>query len=125
MYASCSASSAVVDQLAYGTRVQIGAYNSIWACVKANGQYGFVRISALNAKSPVASSAQDVIWVEFSAEAVRNAYAYAQPDASAGAIGVFPKGQRVAVYAYNNAYAYVRAGKYSGFVSLADLRAVV
>ena len=125
MYASCSASSAVVDRLAYGTRVQIGAYNSVWACVKANGQYGFVRISALSAKSPVASSAQDVILVECSAEAVRNAYAYARPDASAGAIGVFPKGQRVTVYAYNNAYAYVRAGKYSGFVALADLRVVV
>ena len=48
LYASCSASSRALDRLAYGTRVQIGAYNSVWACVKVNGRCGFVRRNKCN-----------------------------------------------------------------------------
>ena len=125
LYASCSASSRALDRLAYGTRVQIGAYNSVWACVKANGHCGFVRRNALRVRSPHSTSAQDVIQAEFYAQAIQTAYAYAAPNASAAPIGRFAQGDRVTVYAYNNAFAYVGAGEYRGFVELKYLRIVL
>ena len=125
LYASCSASSRALDRLVYGTRVQIGAYNSVWACVKANGRCGFVRRNALMARSPQSTSAQDVIQAEFYAQAIQTAYAYAAPNASAAPIGRFSQGDRVTVYAYNNAFAYVGAGEYMGFVELKYLRIVL
>ncbi len=122
MYSTYSTSASVLTELPYGTRVQIGCYNSIWACVKANGQIGFVNVDALSAKSPVSKSASDVIRAEFNAETQADTDVYNQPNS---VIGMFAKGTRVRVYAYNNAYAYVRSGEYSGFVAIKDLRIVV
>lgn len=125
IYSSYSTNSNVLGTFAYGTRMQIGAYNAAWAFVKVNGKYGFVSVHALTDKSPVSNSVEDVIWAEFNAVTTKNAYAYAQPNRKRAAIGMFSKGEKVRVYAYNNAFAYVRSGKYAGFVAISDLRITI
>ena len=125
MYRSYSASSGRIQTLPYGTRVQIGAYNADWACVKYGDQIGFILLDHLTARSPVSSSAGDVIAAEFNVVTTANAPVYTAPSTSAAAMGMLAPGVKLRVYAYNNAFAYVGAGTNRGFMELRYLRIVV
>jgi len=124
MYKSFSESSERMYTLAYGTRVQMGAYNEEWAYIRYNGKLGFVRLSSLTANLPVAGSSGDVIVAEFSAQSTQRALVYGAPSEKGDPIGVLSKGQRVKVLAYNNAFALIDVGGNRGFVALKNLKIV-
>jgi len=125
MYETYSESSSALATLPYGTQVQIGAYNSDWACVKYGSTYGYIRMPKLTERSPVSQSADDVITAEFFAETTSTVSVYAQPSSASEVIGQMGSGQRVSVYAYNNAYAYIGVGQNRGYVEISKLRIVV
>ena len=124
MYRSNSESSRRLQTLPYGTRVRLSAYNAEWAYVRAGSTKGFIRRGLLTERSPVAKSEKDVIRAEFYAQTTRKTAVYASASEKASVKGTLKKGQRLTVYAYNSAFAYVGLGKNRGFVPLKNLKIV-
>ena len=124
MYRSNSESSRRLRTLPYGTRVRLSAYNAEWAYVRVGSTKGFIRRSLLTERSPVAKSEKDVIQAEFYAQTTRRTAVYASASEKAGVKGTLKKGQRLTVYAYNSAFAYVGLGRNRGFVPLKNLKIV-
>ena len=124
MYRSNSESSRRLRTLPYGTRVRLSAYNAEWAYVRVGSTKGFIRRSLLTERSPVAKSEKDVIQAEFYAQTTRRTAVYASASEKASDKGTLKKGQRLTVYAYNSAFAYVGLGKNRGFVPLKNLTIV-
>ena len=124
MYRSNSESSRRLRTLPYGTRVRLSAYNAEWAYVRVGSTKGFIRRSLLTERSPVAKSEKDVIQAEFYAQTTRRTAVYASASEKASVKGTLKKGQRLTVYAYNSAFAYVGLGRNRGFVPLKNLKIV-
>lgn len=126
MYASWSETSDVMQTLFCGERVQVGAYNSAWACVRANGQLGYVRVGALaaNRPAPVEGGAFTRAKAGFEAVAVNDLTVYAAPNADAQTAAMLEKGQRVSVEAYNSVWALVHADGAAGYARLQSLQRV-
>lgn len=124
MYRSNSESSRRLRTLPYGTRVRLSAYNAEWAYVRVGSTKGFIRRGLLTERSPVAKSEKDVIQAEFYAQTTRKTAVYASASEKSRVKGTLKKGQRLTVYAYNSAFAYVGLGKNRGFVPLKNLKIV-
>lgn len=124
VYESWSESSARLTTLFYGERVRVGAYNSKWACVKADGVKGFVLLDALSADKPAAIEGGEITRAKADtyATASRDGVAvYAACSADAARVGELAQGQQVQVGAYNAAWAMVRAGNIAGFARIEDI----
>ncbi len=118
--------SKVLATLRRGEKVQVGAYNEIWAGVRVDGITGFVLVSGLSA--PVADDGRDDGDAPEGGEFVRvkgALYAYAAADgtpiypswdAASQPLVLLGKGDRVQVGAYNRAWACVRIDGVTGFM---------
>lgn len=117
-YERWSTDSRVLDQLLYGERVQLGAYNEAWACVRFEGVIGYVRMEALTDERPEAPAGGDLIRVGEGAMGlmIEDATAYGAPD---GALKVMTlqSGQRVALVACNESWVVVRVDGVMGYVA--------
>lgn len=124
VYSGCSTSSGVLTTLSRGTKMQVGAYNSLWACVRVSGKIGFVRVSGVSTTKPANESANAVEGGAFKKVSGKK-YAYAKADGismyesySTGSdqIATLSKGDKVQVGAYNSAWACVRIEGVTGFI---------
>ena len=139
LYHSYSVESRVLAELAAGQRVQVGAYNGKWACVRADGATGFVLVSALTGQpstaQPSTTQPDDDQSDEIEGGAIVTVagiqYAAVKRDGAAlleswrdgaGEIGLLSEGDRVLVGAYNGAWACVRADGATGYMRVGDLR---
>lgn len=129
MFESCSASSDQIAILSRGDKVQIGAYNSVWACVRIEGVTGFVKKDNLTATKPAASATESsengqVIYEECDGVTIGRLNLYQKAMTSSKKLATVAKGVKVRVYAYNHECAYVKVnGKY-GFLALKGLKRV-
>ena len=128
LYASYSTDSQVLATLAEGDKVQLGAYNSKWACVRANGQVGFVLASGLGATPPadrseaVEGGSVTKVSGEVYAVVTRSGAAlYESWRAGAAELMRLAEGERVRVGAYNDRWACVRANGVTGYIPVEDL----
>ena len=122
MYPSWSAADAPITRLKQGDRVQVGAYNDVWACVKVDDLMGFVRRDALAASDATQAADADVRYVQWDAVAVAEAPMYASAALEGVPVGTVAKGQKVRVRAFNRTCAYVECGGRQGFVALESLK---
>ena len=124
VYERWSESSATLITLYHGERVRVGAYNTRWACVKAEGVTGFVRADALSVGKPAAIEGGSITRAGADAYALPardGVTVYASYSADSEKVGALHQGQQVQVEAYNAAWAMVRAGEIAGFVRIEDL----
>ena len=131
LYKSYSTDSDVLATLKRGDRVQLGAYNDHWACVRANGVTGFVPLSGLDDAPDDTwqeTSGDDAITVvegeEYALVAVDNAPLYPSHSDEDVPLALLAKGDRVQLGAYNGQWACVRVGGMTGFVRLETLTAL-
>ncbi|MBR1560659.1 MAG: SpoIID/LytB domain-containing protein, partial [Clostridia bacterium] len=105
VYATWDTGSEVIQTVYYGEKVRVGAYNSLWACVRVGDLTGYMRMDALAEQKPAALEGGSLVRAAAGlmgvAKADATAYASASPDARQAL--TLEKGQRVAVVAYNAA----------------------
>lgn len=120
-----STDSEVLATLRRGDRVQIGAYNAIWACVRVDGMTGFVLVSGLSEDSagpeadPESPEGGEVLRVKgelYAVAAADGTPLYPTWDAASTPIRLLDRGERVQIGAYNAAWACVRVDGVTGFV---------
>lgn len=121
LYAAWDASQPPLENLALGERVQLGAYNRRWACVRANGVTGFMLIEDLELTAAPAQTIANVNYLECEAEAAARLELYADADLTGAPLAELNKGARLHVYAFNRSVAYVEYDGVRGFVSLSGL----
>lgn len=126
MYQSWSEDARQVATLFKGTRVQIGAYNQKWACVRVEGVTGFVLIQHLTNKQTGNNSdnEQNVVYEECEALTTANVNLRQKASTSSKVLYIVPKGRKVHVYAYNPSFAYVEVNGKRGFLALNYLKRV-
>lgn len=108
IYASWTAGSEAVGELRLGQQVQVGAYNSAWAMVRAGNVAGFVRTEDIAPSDGV----QGVN--PFNAVATANVKVFAAPGGSA--VGQIAKGASVRVTAVKGDYALIEYNGGQGYV---------
>lgn len=131
LYESYSTDAAVLATLERGDRVQLGAYNDRWACVRVDGTTGFVPLSGLADAQPDswqdAPEGGEITFVEgerYAEVTVDDAPlypSYSDEDAPLALLGL---GERVLLGAYNDQWACVRADGMTGFMRLETLSPV-
>ena len=125
LYPEPDASKEPAAHLPEGERVRLGAYNSVWACVRANGVTGFTRVEALDMDPAEAPAQGDgVSYVECEAEATARLELYADADLTGGALADVNKGARLHVYAFNREVAYVEYNGVRGFAAIKYLNKI-
>ncbi len=128
LFKSYSTESEVLATLRRGDRVQLGAYNDTWACVRVDGVTGFVLLSGLSdADQPedAPDRGGDVVRVKGTMFAVATADGtplYPTYDTASTPTLLLSKGDHVQVGAYNDTWACVRVDGVTGFVPLSALR---
>ncbi|MBR6767346.1 MAG: SpoIID/LytB domain-containing protein, partial [Clostridia bacterium] len=127
MYARNSALSPILDTLPSGTKVRIGAYNDVWACIKHDGMTGFVRLGEISAEKPGDESAEDsvvkVSGVQYRYVNTMNTPLYKSASTSSGRYTSLVKGAKVRIGAYNSTWACVKYDGMTGYVKLSALNA--
>ncbi len=108
IYASWTAGAEAVGELRLGQQVQVGAYNSAWAMVRAGNVAGFMRTEDIAPSDGV----QGVN--PFNAVATANVKVYASPDGSA--VGQIARGASVRVTALKGDYALIEYNGGQGYV---------
>ncbi len=128
LFKSYSTESQVLATLRRGDRVQIGAYNDTWACVRVDGVTGFVLLSGLADEAPEAEDDQPnggkAVRVKGTLFASVNADGtplYPTYDAASTPMLLLDKGEQVQVGAYNDVWACVRVNGITGFIPLEAL----
>lgn len=115
VYAAWSVNSEVRQTLYYGERVQVGAYNSVWACVKVDGVNCYLRMDALSTQKPAAIEGGTLIRTNATAIALRDATVAASPTDPTPVV-TLSEGQTVSIEAANAIWAVVRTGNAVGYV---------
>ena len=131
LYESYSTDSEILATLTRGQEVQLGAYNTRWACVRANGVTGFVLRSGLTEQSPLTEQMQAIDGGEITvvhgqqyATVVRDgAKLYATWSEQGDVLATLSQGDVVRLGAYNTRWACVRIDGVTGFMLLTDLEA--
>ncbi len=131
MYRGYSVDSQVLARLSAGERVQVGAYNKKWACVRAGGVTGFVLVGGLTDQPP-AEQSDTADGGEIATVSGKQYAAVVRDDAAlveswrdgAAEIGRLNEGDRVLVGAYNKKWACVRIEGVTGYMRIADLQPV-
>ncbi len=114
-----------LTRMKQGERVQLGAYNSRWACVRVDGVTGFVPIEALELNAAdVPEMDDDVYYLECEAEATARLELYENADLTGEVKAELNKGSRLHVYAFNQTIAYAEYNGARGFVALRYLNKV-
>lgn len=122
LYAGPDASQAPLVHLSQGDRVQLGAYNQRWACVRVSGITGFMPLEALDMDPAEETPARDDInYVECEAEATARLELYPRSNLSGEAMAEVNKGARLHVYAFNRSVAYVEYDGVRGFAAIEKL----
>lgn len=123
VYATWSQDAEVVETLYYGERKRVGAYNSLWACVRVNGENAFIRMEDLSDAMPPVLEGGQLNRTQRKIEATVRQDAEVFESASTGAatLAQLTKGQRVTVAAYNGLWAVVRTEDITGYVQLQHL----
>lgn len=127
MYESYSTASDQIGILSKGTQMQIGAYNSVWGCVRVDGVIGFVKMDMISKSRPstggaITNGGSQVIYEECEAITTARLNLYQKASISSKKLAAIPSGTKVQVYAYNHECAYVQVnGKY-GFLALNYLK---
>ena len=132
LYEKNDADSAVLAIFEKGKRVQLGAYDDAWACVRADGLTGFVALSGLaEEKDPEANPEAEAVdggeitRVEdelFAMVKYEGTLLYADWNTDSEALAALGKGERVQIGAYNARWACVRAQGAVGFVEIKNLQ---
>ena len=108
-----------------GERVQLGAYNSRWACVRVDGVTGFMPIESLELNAAyVPELDEGVNYLECEAEATARLELYENADLTGEVQAELNKGARLHVYAFNRTIAYAEYNGARGFVALRYLHKV-
>lgn len=129
LYETADTGSAVLAILEKGRRVQLGAYNSKWACVRADGLTGFVALDGLaeeKAAEPAGEAVDggEIVRVEgelFAMVKYDGTLLYAAWNTASEALNALDRGERVQIGAYNSKWACVRARGVVGFVEIKNL----
>ena len=125
LYPSWDASQEPLTALNAGERVQLGAYNGAWACVRVDGVTGFMRVEALELAAAEAPEADDgVNYLECEAEATARLELYENRDLSGRVVAELNKGARLHVYAFDRTVAFVEYDGVTGFVAIRCLNKV-
>ena len=134
VYRSYDVSSDVLTTVDAGERVLVGAYNAKWACVRANGATGFMRVDGLGETAPDAQNgtAADgeieggeitVVDGGVTAFAARDGAALCESwRDDAIRLATLSEGERVLVGAYNAKWACVRVDGVTGYMRVEDLK---
>ena len=128
LYASYTVDSEVLGHLGAGFRVQVGAYNAVWACVRADGVTGFVQVSGLEAddtRTDDEIEGGEIVKPEqpINAAVTRDgAEVYKTWHTDSERLAALTLGDTVQVGAYNTAWACVKVGKSIGFMRMEDLQ---
>ena len=125
LYKGHSDDTRVLARLSRGEKVRVGAYNADWACVRVRGVTGYMRMDALGESRPVEVEGGAITKARSGAYAfaARNGVTvYESYDTASTRLAELAEGERVAVGAYNDAWALVRAGNVTGYVRREDLR---
>ncbi len=129
LYETADTDSAVLAILERGKRVQLGAYNARWACVRADGLTGFVTLDAL-ADEEAAEPAEEAVdggeitrvkGELFAMVKYEGTLLYATWSTDSEALTALGKGDRVQIGAYNAKWACVKARGVVGFVDIKNL----
>ncbi len=122
MYESWHSGAAKIAVFAEGERVQVGAYNSRWACVRAEGVTGYMAVEDLELAAPDEAGDSGVNYVECEAVTTADVQLFGSANLEGAALAELEQGTPVHVYAYNDDAAYVKADGKFGFVALRWLR---
>ena len=130
VYSAASASSAVLGGLYAGTQVTVHMYDSTWAYISLNGNYGYCPIAMLQrVNDSQTDPLEGYIPVNLPSTVVANTALYADDDASASTLATLNTGDVITVTAYNLQWAYATVNGQNGFVPLrhllSDAQAVV
>lgn len=126
MYKSNSALSPILETLTLGTKVRIGAYNDIWACIKYGAKIGFVRLGELSAAIPGTTNPPEDTVVKVSGIQYRyvntmNTPLYKAASTTSGRYTQLVKGAKVRIGAYNSTWACIKYNGMTGYVKLSAL----
>ena len=125
VYPTYDASQTPLTRLTQGERVQLGAYNRRWACVRVDGVTGFMPIEALELEAVDVPPMDDgVNYLECEAEATARVELFANADLTGDVLAELNKGDRLHVYAFDRTTAYVEINGVRGFVALRYLNKV-
>ena len=125
LYPGWDDTQAPITHLKQNDRVQLGAYNQRWACVRVDGVTGFMPIEALELSASDAPAPDDGInYLECEAEATVRLEVFANADLTGDVLAEPNKGARLHVYAFNGAVAYVEYNGARGYVALRYLNKV-
>ena len=135
VYASASTSARKLGTLKKGAEVNVLEYNSSWAYIELNGNYGYCSVAALTPTSQlqpetdsstdkeensngITGDGQTVIGTATVIMPGAPIYASASTDARSTALTM---GQTLDVYAYNSEWAYVALDGNKGYVQIKNL----
>ena len=128
LYAGPSADQPVLATLKLGQRVRLGAYNSLWACVRMDGITGYAPLEGLSEQGPEADATApeggEIVLVEgevYISVAEDGAPLYPSWDASGEPLSLLPAGTQVQLGAYNSLWACVRVEGVTGFMRMDTL----
>ena len=125
VYPTYDASQEPLTRLTQGERVQLGAYNSRWACVRVDGVTGFMPIEALELEAvDLPEMDEGVNYLECEAEATARLELFTNADLTGEVLAELNKGDRLHVYAFDRTTAYVEYNGVRGFVALRYLNKV-
>ena len=126
VYVTWSTDGGVIETAYYGEALRVGAYNSVWACVKVGDVTGYVRMEALSEAKPAPIEGGNITRAPLGMMAVAKQDVAVYDSAASGAKQVMnlTQGQRVSVEAYNNAWALIRVDGVVGYVRLQYLERV-
>ena len=131
MYQEVSESAEPLLTLHRGDQVQLGAYNSEWACVRAEGQTGFVRLTGLSDQMPASTQIPDepeggkvkkVKGTKYAYSLRDGACVYATWSTESQVLFRVEEGDRVQLGAYNSVWACVRLNGITGYMLVEDIR---
>ena len=129
MYSSYSTDSMVLATLTRGQQVRLGAYNGVWACVRADGATGFVALDALSETAPDAPAVKieggEITYVQgerYALVVMDDVPVYPSAGESEAPLMLLSADERVRVGAYNSAWACIRVNDVTGFVRIGALK---
>ena len=121
VYASWSTESEVIGTLYYGEKVRVGAYNSLWACVRVDSGIGYMRMDALSNAQPAAIEGGAITRANPGMMAVAREELPVYDAVGGRQIMTLAQGDRVSVDAWNAAWALVRVDGVTGYARLQSL----
>ena len=125
LYPDWDDSQTPITYLKQNDRVQLGAYNQRWACVRVDGVTGFMPIEALELNASDAPAPDDgVNYLECEAEATVRLEVFQNADLTGDVLAEPNKGARLHVYAFTDTVAYVEYNGARGYVAVRYLNKV-